>query len=94
MAFALVSVQTSNSGTTSVTVTKPVSLAVSDLMVAHLACSNSTAQTLSDFTATGWTLIATDESNSGAASHRASAFCTNSWIIYCVYSASVVFSRS
>lgn len=73
MAVAYESVQTSNSGTTDVTVTKPVSLAVGDFMVAHLASSNASGADLSAHTASGWTQIATDQSQSGTASHRATA---------------------
>lgn len=71
MALAYASVQTSNSGTTSVVVTKPTSLAEGDYMVAHLASSNASATDLSAHTLSGWTSAATAQSNSGTASHRA-----------------------
>lgn len=73
MALAYESVQTSNSGSNSVTVTKPVSLAVGDLMVAHIASSNASGTTISGHTLSGWTQIATIESAPGGNDHRATA---------------------
>ena len=74
MAVVYESVQTANSGTTSVTITKPVSLAVGDLMVAHIAASNQDGDVLDDFTLSGWTSIATAFVADAFKSHRGSAF--------------------
>lgn len=43
-------------------------------MIAHLGCSISTSTFLANFTATGWTQIATDVADSGSNGHRATAY--------------------
>lgn len=69
MALVLENVQTS----TSLTVTKPTGLSVGDLMIAHCAGSNAADTTFDNHTLNNWTVLATDVSRSGSATHRATA---------------------
>lgn len=60
--IALRASQTSTSSSTAVTITKPAGLAVGDLMIANIVQSeNSTSQSLSNATASGWTLVAGEQ---------------------------------
>lgn len=59
MAIAYQSVQTTTgTAASTVTVTKPISLAVGDLMIAHFVTRNNPARTISD--ETGWTAIGSE----------------------------------
>lgn len=74
MAVAYESVSTNTSiNKDAVSVLKPSGLAVGDLMLAHVACSRSDAGSMAAHTSTGFTEVATDESNSGTATNRATA---------------------
>ena len=60
--IALRSSQTNTSTSTSVTITKPSNLAVGDLMLANIVQNeDSNSQSLSNATATGWTLVAGEQ---------------------------------
>jgi len=56
--IALRSSQTNTNSSSSVTITKPANLAVGDLMLANIVQSDNDNRTLSNATATGWTIVA------------------------------------
>src|SRR5690349_11871893 len=67
MAVAFQSVQTASASSTTITITKPVSLAVGDLMVAHLVATGTSAQETATVSLTGWTAISgTGQGDAGA----------------------------
>ena len=76
MAVAFESVATAAAGANNITIGKPTGLAAGDLMVAHLAASDSAAGAIDQWGSPGgtWTSLVTISSAPGAMTHRVEVF--------------------
>lgn len=76
-AFAQIAHRASSTATTTnttLTITKPAGLAVGDVMIANIMQSGSDNNSLSNPTATGWTLIAASNMDNGNSRYRGSVY--------------------